>query len=520
MALDENTSPLATRTTAAYPFNKSSADVVLYTSDDVEFHVHAQILCMASDVFDSMLSIPQPNVSDPRDVHSETGLPLVRVSEDAQTLDRLLRLCYPVADPKLASLDDIKPVLAASVKYQMEEAMTLMKDKVKSLCMESPLAVYVVACELDLEDLAHQAAATVRVRELASEYIPELDRVTAAQYYRLLHYGTRRPPSINANLSLNSPSLTFCRSPISEPNSSDRGSIVSEFITDFGDRNAVADMIVRSADNVDLHVHRSVLLLAWPALLEGRPVSPSSAPVQPCFRSDELGSVLSILFQLIYPLPEPEIPDLHTLGAVTEAAVRYGIVRAVALLKRLWGDRIEASPLRAYLVAMRHGWDREARAAAKRASCEKTDAHVPEMETVSASAYRRFLVYRYRCREAVSRLTLPLIPPHHRQEKKPSRSKQLYWSKTGTEYANFRDAFALDVLEMVQRTGSAGCMHSVVASLEPDMIISAAHPNEQFLTTVASLEDAVRKVLQGVSTTAPVTTSMSADQLDRSSCER
>ncbi|EPS96051.1 hypothetical protein FOMPIDRAFT_157667 [Fomitopsis schrenkii] len=486
MATEEDTTPPTIRTTATYPFNKSNADVVLYASDDVDFHVHAQILCMASDVFDSTLSIPQPNVSDPRDIHSETGLPLIRVSEDAQTLDRLLRLCYPVADPKLSSLDDIKPVLAAAVKYQMEEATMLMKDKVKSLCMDSPLAVYVVACELDLEDLAHQAAATVRVRELASEYAPELDRITTAQYYRLLYYGTRRPPSINANLSLKSPSVTFCRSPIS----SDRESIISDFSTDFGDCNAAADMIIRSADNVDLHVHRNILALAWPALLEGLPVPPSSPPAQPCFRSDELSSVLSILLQLIYPLPEPAIPDLGTLAAVTEAAVKYGVVRAVALLKRLWADRMEASPLRAYLVAMRHGWDKEARAAAKRASCEKTDTYVPEMETVSASAYRRFLVYRYRCREAVSRLMLPLIPPHHRQEKKPSRSKQLYWSKTGTEYANFRDAFALDVLEMVQRAGGAGCMHAVFASLEPDMIVSAAHPNEQFLTTAASLEDA------------------------------
>ncbi|KZT67847.1 hypothetical protein DAEQUDRAFT_766810 [Daedalea quercina L-15889] len=492
---EEDTLP-APRRTAAAPFNKSNADVVLCSSDDAYFHVHAQILCMASDVFDSMLSIPQPSVSNPHDVHSDTGLPLVHVSEDSQTLDSLLRLCYPVADPRLYCLEDIKPVLAAAVKYQMEEATTLMKDKVKSLCMDSPLPVYVVACELDLEDLAHQAAATVRVRELATEYVPELDRITAAQYYRLLHYGTRRPQSVNANLSLNSPSLTFCRSPISEPTSANRDSTGSECVTNFSNSQVVADMIIRSVDNVDLLVHRSVLALSSPTLLDGLSVSPSSE--LPCIRVDEVSPVLSILFQLVYPLPEPVIPDLHTLGAVTDAAAKYGMARAIQVLKRIWTDHLEVSSLRVYLISMRHGWDKEARDAAKRASCEKTDSYVPEMEAVSASAYRRFLVYRYRCREAVSRLTLPLIPPHHRQEKKPSRAKQLYWSKTGTEYANFRDAFALDVLEMVQRAGSAGCMHGVVASLEPDMIVSAAHPGEQFLATVGSLEDAVRKVLQGI----------------------
>jgi len=490
----ENT-PSESRITASAPFNKSSADVVLCTSDEVEFHVHAQILCMSSDVFESMLSIPQPNVSDPRDLHSQTGLPLVHVSEDSETLDRLLRLCYPVADPKLFSLDDIKPVLAAAVKYQMEEAMALMKDKVKSLCMDSPLPVYVVACELDLEDLAHQAAATVRVRELTTEYAPELDRINAAQYYRLLFYGTRRPPSINAGMSLNSPSLTFTRSPIPESASPTSSLGASDYFTDFGSRHAVADMAIHSSDDVEFRVHRSILAMASPTLLDARPESSESA--LPCIRLNEVGSVLSILLQLAYPLPEPVIPDLRTLYAVTDAAAKYGMVRVIQTLKRLWAEHLEAAPLRVYLVSTRHGWDKEAHDAARRASCEKTDAYVPEMETVSASAYRRFLVYRYRCREAVSRLILPLIPPHHRQEKKPSRSKQLYWSQSGTEYANFRDAFALDVLEMVQRAGT-GCMHAVVASLDPDMIISAAHPSEQFLATVGSLEDAVRKVLQGI----------------------
>ncbi|KAH9837621.1 uncharacterized protein C8Q71DRAFT_553598 [Rhodofomes roseus] len=492
-------SPPGSRTTAGPPFDKSSADVVLCTLDDIDFLVHAQILCMASDVFESMLSIPQPNVSDPRDVHTETGLPLVHVSEDSQTLDRLLRLCYPVADPKLCSLDDIKPVLAAAVKYQMEEAIALMKDKVKSLCMDSPLPVYVVACELDLEDLAHQAAATVRVRELTTEYAPELDRITAAQYYRLLYYGARRPPSINAGLSLNSPSLTFCRSPIPDSASSDSSSVVSNFVTEFGGPHAIADMTIRSADDVEFSVHRNILAMASATLLDSRPVSTSpSTSAAVSIRVDEVASVLSILLQLIYPLPEPTISDLRTLAAVTDAAARYGMVRVIQTLKRLWAEYLDTSPLRAYLIATRHGWDKEAREAARRACCEKTDAYVPEMEAVSASAYRRFLVYRYRCREAVSRLTLPLIQPHHRQEKKPSRSKQLYWSKTGAEYSNFRDAFALDVLEMVQRAAGAGCMHAVVASLEPDMIITAAHPGEQFLTTVASLEEAVRKVLQGI----------------------
>ncbi|KZT05033.1 uncharacterized protein LAESUDRAFT_656693, partial [Laetiporus sulphureus 93-53] len=85
-------------TRAAAPFNKNSADVILRTADEVDFHLHKAVLMLASSVFEDMFSILQPAVSA-AELDFETDLPIVPVTETSKTLDALLRLCYPTADP-------------------------------------------------------------------------------------------------------------------------------------------------------------------------------------------------------------------------------------------------------------------------------------------------------------------------------------------------------------------------------------------------------------------------------------
>ncbi|KAI9064030.1 hypothetical protein FKP32DRAFT_1531144, partial [Trametes sanguinea] len=43
------------------PFDQPSADIVIRSSDSVDFHVHTQILAQASPFFATMLSLPQPS---------------------------------------------------------------------------------------------------------------------------------------------------------------------------------------------------------------------------------------------------------------------------------------------------------------------------------------------------------------------------------------------------------------------------------------------------------------------------
>ena len=112
------------------PFDNPAADIILRSSDGVNFHVHSIILAEASPVFADMLSIPQPanTMSRIKSKGVSEGKPIVNLSEESQTLDRLLRLCYPVRDPVLDTLSDVYPVLSAAMKYEMDAATALMRE--------------------------------------------------------------------------------------------------------------------------------------------------------------------------------------------------------------------------------------------------------------------------------------------------------------------------------------------------------------------------------------------------------
>lgn len=72
--------------------NSPTADIILRSGGPkvVEFRAHRVILSIASPVFETMFSLPQPGV--------EKSLPVCDLSEDANTLEVLLRFIYPVEE--------------------------------------------------------------------------------------------------------------------------------------------------------------------------------------------------------------------------------------------------------------------------------------------------------------------------------------------------------------------------------------------------------------------------------------
>ncbi|KAH8093151.1 hypothetical protein BXZ70DRAFT_993107, partial [Cristinia sonorae] len=144
-------------TKAAAPFNGHRADVILRTTDNVDFHAHMNMLCVASPFFDQMFSLPQPPVIAQDGTSSP--VPTIPLSEDSQTMDHLLRLCYPVAKPQpLKKLELVAKVLVAAMKYEFEEATVLMKTSFHSLIKSSPLEAYAISCRLKLEKEASLSA--------------------------------------------------------------------------------------------------------------------------------------------------------------------------------------------------------------------------------------------------------------------------------------------------------------------------------------------------------------------------
>ena len=108
---------------AATPFDHLLADVILRSSDNVDFRVFKLFLSLASPVFETMFGLPQPSEGANPDEGTDDGLPVVPVSEDSETLDALLRFCYPstlAEDPSLENFIFAAKVLEAAKKYSLD----------------------------------------------------------------------------------------------------------------------------------------------------------------------------------------------------------------------------------------------------------------------------------------------------------------------------------------------------------------------------------------------------------------
>src|SRR5258708_15036763 len=94
--------------------NMPNADIVLQSSDLVDFRVHKSALVASSPFFDDMFSLPQPpNDSSPNE------LPVLHLSENAEVLDSLSSILYPVPPELPHTSDNILALLAPSQTYDI-----------------------------------------------------------------------------------------------------------------------------------------------------------------------------------------------------------------------------------------------------------------------------------------------------------------------------------------------------------------------------------------------------------------
>ncbi|KII85953.1 hypothetical protein PLICRDRAFT_303163 [Plicaturopsis crispa FD-325 SS-3] len=180
---------------APSPFNDSKADIILRSSDHVDFHVIQSFLSYSSDVFAAMFTLPQPsNYNFSRDSVTEYTVPVVLLAEDSGTLTRLLRYAYPISAgdaPALDSIDDVISVMDAADKYGMEGALEKAQRSIVApkLVEKEPLRVWAVAHRYKLEREVRIAARhTLSLPVLQRPFVPELEHIPAAAYYRLLRY--------------------------------------------------------------------------------------------------------------------------------------------------------------------------------------------------------------------------------------------------------------------------------------------------------------------------------------------
>ena len=131
-----------------------------------------------------MFSLPQTSQSI--DEHRD-GLPIVILEEDAQTVDFMLRMIYPIPSPVITKLDDLRFVLGPSQKYLFNVYEGFAEESLKKALKWEPISVYVLACKYRYPGAAAKAAEASLSLPLTtpSQY---LDGICGEQYHRLLLY--------------------------------------------------------------------------------------------------------------------------------------------------------------------------------------------------------------------------------------------------------------------------------------------------------------------------------------------
>lgn len=180
---------------AASPFLHAKADIILQSSDGVNFRVISLFLNLASPSFDSI--VEKAAQSD----QIEGDLPIVPVEENHRVLDIWLRFCYPstlAEDPPLHELDDIIPVLEAARKYSLKPLEHKIRQALKSRMEKEPLRCFALAMRAQLDIEATLAAKYTLRQSLIPTRVPEIDLITAKELLALLTYHQRCGTSVQS----------------------------------------------------------------------------------------------------------------------------------------------------------------------------------------------------------------------------------------------------------------------------------------------------------------------------------
>ncbi|KIP07134.1 hypothetical protein PHLGIDRAFT_127839 [Phlebiopsis gigantea 11061_1 CR5-6] len=180
-------------------FNSPSADVILRSSDNVDFRAHKIILAEASSILEAIFSLPQPtsatsaSVSTPNSDANyliEEGLPIVPFPENSRTLNALLGILYPGKGARDMDISLAADVLVAADKYSFLGVVTQMEVILSQsrLIEENPMRLYALARRYDMPELAKKSAKETLLHPFPGPHIAEFKDVPATALYDLFTY--------------------------------------------------------------------------------------------------------------------------------------------------------------------------------------------------------------------------------------------------------------------------------------------------------------------------------------------
>ena len=138
--------------------NLPDANIIVRSSDQVNFRLHKSVLAVSSPFFNDLLSLPQPP-----DAEIIDGLPVVALPEDADLLNSLISLLYPISPMIPNSYQVVFALLAVCQKYEMESVQSIIRAAIKVGTFPAPVKAeafraYAIASGLGLVPEAEDAA--------------------------------------------------------------------------------------------------------------------------------------------------------------------------------------------------------------------------------------------------------------------------------------------------------------------------------------------------------------------------
>jgi BTB/POZ domain len=167
------------------PFDHKQADIILRTSDGVDFRVFKIILSLASPIFTDMFDIPQPTSEFGR---NNDELQVVTVSENSTVLDLCLRHLYPVPSPTTAGLWGAHILAEFARKYEVDALESVVARYLTDSIGDDSVGVYAIAVTYGLKSIAAKAARLSLKLPITRLRSPQLRCITAEPYGELIQY--------------------------------------------------------------------------------------------------------------------------------------------------------------------------------------------------------------------------------------------------------------------------------------------------------------------------------------------
>ncbi|KAI0061933.1 hypothetical protein BV25DRAFT_716733 [Artomyces pyxidatus] len=183
------------------PFDSANADVIIRSSDLVDFRVFKTTLAQASPVFEDIFHhIPSALVGNVIKLdRTKDGLPVICLPEGRAVVHSLLTSIFPVPVYVPTSFRALAPVLAAAQRYQMINGLSLLRicasaSDTNLITQDNALEAYCVACYHGLAEEASTAAALTVNQSLAlalEDFGEDIQLLSGPSIFALWNYHER-----------------------------------------------------------------------------------------------------------------------------------------------------------------------------------------------------------------------------------------------------------------------------------------------------------------------------------------